>query len=236
MGRLYHPEIYDSSRPVPSYWEAGAPAPSSEDAPLSSDESCDVAVIGGGYTGLSTALHLARDHGIEVRLLEAGHLGWGASGRNGGFCCFPAAKMSISQMVKGYGLEEAQRFFAAQVEACELVRQLGEDEAMDFDLVGRGNLEVAHGPASRRRPKELRRGPRQALRHRDPADEPGGLLRGGPRKSRAVRRPLGGAGLRPPPLEVCPGLGRCRPAPWRPASTPTVPSPPGSPTRGADIC
>jgi gamma-glutamylputrescine oxidase len=44
---------------------------------------CDVCVVGGGYTGLSTALHLAR-HGINVVVLEQALLGWGASGRNGG--------------------------------------------------------------------------------------------------------------------------------------------------------
>jgi glycine/D-amino acid oxidase-like deaminating enzyme len=146
MGQLYHPEIYDVTRPVPSYWEATAPPPRFTAAALAGEEACEVAVIGGGFTGLSTALHLARDHGIEVRLLEAGHLGWGASGRNGGFCCMPAAKMSLTRMIKIFGLEETKRFFAAQVEGCELVRSLGEDEAIDFELAGDGNLEVAHDP------------------------------------------------------------------------------------------
>jgi glycine/D-amino acid oxidase-like deaminating enzyme len=51
--------------------------------PLSGDRKADVVVIGGGYTGLSTALHLA-ERGTEVVLLEAYEPGWGASGRNGG--------------------------------------------------------------------------------------------------------------------------------------------------------
>ena len=84
---LYHDAIYDFGQPVPSYWEATAPAPDPSLAPLSGEASCDVAIIGGGYTGLSAALHLARDHGIEARVLEAGKIAWGASGRNGGFCC-----------------------------------------------------------------------------------------------------------------------------------------------------
>ncbi|MHA7774054.1 NAD(P)/FAD-dependent oxidoreductase [Roseibium sp. M-1] len=46
-------------------------------------QSCSVCVIGGGYTGLSAALHLA-ERGIDVILLEANRIGWGASGRNGG--------------------------------------------------------------------------------------------------------------------------------------------------------
>ena len=50
---------------------------------LSSETRADVCVIGGGFTGLSTALHTAED-GADVTLLEAAEPGWGASGRNGG--------------------------------------------------------------------------------------------------------------------------------------------------------
>ena len=54
-------------------------------AKLNKDIAVDVAIIGSGYTGLSTALHLARDHGIKATVLEANRTAWGASGRNGGF-------------------------------------------------------------------------------------------------------------------------------------------------------
>ncbi|WP_439106216.1 NAD(P)/FAD-dependent oxidoreductase [Congregibacter sp.] len=50
---------------------------------LAGDERCDVCIVGGGYTGLSAAIHL-RKRGYSVTVLEANHLGWGASGRNGG--------------------------------------------------------------------------------------------------------------------------------------------------------
>ncbi len=56
----------------------GVPAP-----PLDGDGSADVVVVGGGFTGLSTALHLA-ERGAAVVVLEAAQVGWGASGRNGG--------------------------------------------------------------------------------------------------------------------------------------------------------
>jgi len=52
-------------------------------APFDGPASCEVCVVGGGYAGLSTALHLAR-RGVAVTLLEQSRLGWGASGRNGG--------------------------------------------------------------------------------------------------------------------------------------------------------
>ncbi|MGO9817125.1 MAG: NAD(P)/FAD-dependent oxidoreductase, partial [Acidocella sp.] len=50
---------------------------------LARDVAVDVAIIGGGITGVSAALHLA-ERGYSVALLEAQNIGWGASGRNGG--------------------------------------------------------------------------------------------------------------------------------------------------------
>ena len=82
MRDLYHPAIYDTAAPVESYWEASADASTLVDcSPLEGDRTCEVAIIGGGYTGLSAAYHLAREHGFEARVLEAGQPGWGASAR-----------------------------------------------------------------------------------------------------------------------------------------------------------
>ncbi|MGO1118292.1 NAD(P)/FAD-dependent oxidoreductase [Rhodovibrionaceae bacterium A322] len=144
MSTLYHPSLYADDKPVESYWEATAPQMTESCAPLTGEESCEIAVIGGGYTGLSAALHLARDHGADVRLLEAGYLGWGASGRNGGFCCLPAAKLSIEQLIKTFGQEETKRFFDCQQEGARLNDDLAASEGFDFDKAGSGNWEVAH--------------------------------------------------------------------------------------------
>ncbi|MDN0074852.1 FAD-binding oxidoreductase [Crenobacter sp. SG2303] len=65
-----------------SYYAASA-NPSPERPPLRGAERADVCVIGAGFTGLSTALHLA-EQGYSVIVLEAARVGWGASGRNGG--------------------------------------------------------------------------------------------------------------------------------------------------------
>ena len=65
-----------------SYYTATA-EPLGKFPSLQGQETCDVCVIGAGYTGLSTALHLA-ERGYDVILLEAQRLGFGASGRNGG--------------------------------------------------------------------------------------------------------------------------------------------------------
>ena len=83
MQRLYEDHAYSDAPLSGCLWTAdAAPARAAFDGP----QSTEVAVIGGGFTGLSAALHLA-EAGTEVTLLEARHIGWGASGRNGGFCC-----------------------------------------------------------------------------------------------------------------------------------------------------
>ena len=144
MRSIYHPDIYDASRAVPSLWEDDAPLGQQDFRPLSDQVGCDVAIIGGGYTGLSAALHLARDHGVHARVLEAGHIGWGASGRNAGFCCLAATKLSIGQLISRYGLDEAKRFYQSQLEAIELVRDLGEREGIELEVAGDGVIDVAH--------------------------------------------------------------------------------------------
>jgi gamma-glutamylputrescine oxidase len=74
--------LLPSARHVDSYYAATA-QPSVAAPPLEAATRCEVCVVGGGYTGLSCALHLAR-RGVDVVLLEQSRLGWGASGRNGG--------------------------------------------------------------------------------------------------------------------------------------------------------
>ena len=65
-----------------SLWAASAATPAAT-PPLQGRQGADVVVVGGGFAGLSTALHLA-EAGRSVILLEAAEPGWGASGRNGG--------------------------------------------------------------------------------------------------------------------------------------------------------
>lgn len=140
--------MYDGSRPAGSLWEETAP-PLAEGVDLgpNGDDVCDVAVIGGGYTGLSCAQHLACDFSLDVRLLEAGPLGWGASGRNGGFCTFPPMGLSLEGLISRYGEEEARRFISSQVEATHFVRAFAEEQGIDIGIQGDGELHVAHAPS-----------------------------------------------------------------------------------------
>jgi glycine/D-amino acid oxidase-like deaminating enzyme len=141
---LYHPAHYDRSRPVGSYWEAtGGPEPEGV-RPLAGDRTAEVAIIGGGYTGLSAAYHLAKEHGLEAVVLEAGPIGWGASGRNGGFCGLGGSKIGYGRMAQRFGLPETSRFFAAQKAGVALVRAIAAEEAIDIEPAGEGEHYLAH--------------------------------------------------------------------------------------------
>src|SRR6478672_4243387 len=141
---LYHPDHYDRSRPIGSYWEATGGAEPTGVAPLSGDLTTEVAIIGGGYTGLSAAYHLAREHGIQAVVLEAGRIGWGASGRNGGFCGLGGGKLGYGVMAQRFGVGPTVQFFAAQKAGVALVRGLAADEGIDIEPAGEGEHYVAH--------------------------------------------------------------------------------------------
>ena len=153
MKRLYDENLYRFDTAQGSYWEATAGDTIVEAEPLSGTESCDIAVIGGGYTGLSAALHLARDYGSDVRVLEAGHFGWGASGRNGGFCCMGGTGLGSSGVIKRFGEEAARSYYRTQVDAVELVRQIVTEEDIDVQIQGDGELDTAHTKKSHERQK-----------------------------------------------------------------------------------
>ena len=87
----------------------------------------DVAIIGGGYTGLSAARVLARG-GADVAVLERHTIGWGASSRNGGFV-LPGYKPDIEVLARRLGIAEARRLFGLSVEAVEALEAVIADEA-----------------------------------------------------------------------------------------------------------
>ena len=73
---------------------------------LQEDLACDVCVVGGGYTGLSTALSLS-EQGYKVILLEANRVAFGASGRNGGQVC-SGQRWDVTELKKSFGLEKTK--------------------------------------------------------------------------------------------------------------------------------
>ena len=99
---------------------------------LQDDINADVCIIGGGYTGLSTALHLAKS-GISCVLLEANRVGWGASGRNGGQVGSGFNK-SQQWLEKQLGNAAATALWELSLESVRLVEQLVTDNKIDCDL------------------------------------------------------------------------------------------------------
>ena len=111
---------------------------------LEGEETADVCVIGGGYTGLSTALHL-REKGYDVVLLEAERVGWGASGRNGGHVG-TGQRADQSSIEKWVGAEAATGLWQLGLDAVDTVCALIERHQIDCEL-GSGNLHLAAKPA-----------------------------------------------------------------------------------------
>jgi len=128
----------------PSYWAATAGAEPDDDGVLEGDHETDIAIIGGGYTGLSSAYHIARKHGATPVVLEANRIGWGCSGRNGGFVRCALGRLDHSAWIKKWGLKGAQALFMECRTAVELTRQIAKDSSIDCDLQSAGGLEIAH--------------------------------------------------------------------------------------------
>jgi len=111
------------------------------DFPALQGETCtDVCVIGAGYTGLSTALHL-RQRGYSVTVLEANKVGWGASGRNGGHVG-TGQRSGQDELEKLVGLDHAKALWQLGLEAVDTVCQLIREHQIDCELK-QGNLHVA---------------------------------------------------------------------------------------------
>ncbi len=144
---LYHASASDPRLVPETFWHAtGGPVPVGVD-PLDRDVVAEVAVIGGGYTGLSAALHLAAEFDVSVRVLEAGPIGWGASGRNGGFCTLGGTARDWAALARRFGREEARAVFEAQRRSVALVAELARAHRIDPRRCGEGEYVVAHKPS-----------------------------------------------------------------------------------------
>jgi len=98
---------------------------------LEGEHRCDVAVVGAGFTGVSTALHLA-EWGYDVALIEANRVGWGASGRNGGQLI--DGFVSNKKIEKRLGSEAEDIAYQIGVECRDIVLQRIEKYSINCDL------------------------------------------------------------------------------------------------------
>jgi glycine/D-amino acid oxidase-like deaminating enzyme len=130
------------------YWHTTAQMPDEPEgsrqglAPL--PEKVDVAILGGGYTGLSAARTLAKQ-GANVAVLEAQTIGWGASSRNGGMV-LTGLKLGMGTVQKRYGRELSKLLFQYSLDSIDTVEQIVKDENIDCGFARYGHLLTANKP------------------------------------------------------------------------------------------
>jgi len=146
MRRIFPDYAYGPGPRSNCWWDETCPAPLWPE--LDGALRVDVAIVGGGFTGLSAALHLA-ESGVQVAVLEAETPGWGASGRNGGFCCLGGAKLGSRAMARLHGLPQTQVYQAGEESAVDLVAQLIARHGIDADTHSQGETVMAHSKRAR---------------------------------------------------------------------------------------
>lgn len=129
---------------VASYWSDTAGPEPQTDGRLETSVDTDVAIIGAGYTGLSCAIHLARDHGLAPTVLEANRPVWGCSGRNGSFAGPSIGRVSIAQWERRWGAEGARALWAESLAGLDTVRNLIDRGEIDCDRQPDGRMKIAH--------------------------------------------------------------------------------------------
>lgn len=123
---------------------------------LNGDLNVDVAIVGAGYTGLWTAYYLARlDPTLKVMVIEREHVGFGASGRNGGWAVGELAA-SVEAYAKLSDLAAAMRQARAVFDAVDEVGRVATAEAIDCGYAKGGTVYLArNGPQHRRQIEEV---------------------------------------------------------------------------------
>jgi len=120
---------------------------------LSEDLAVDVAIVGAGFTGLWTAYYLAkRAPQLKVVILEANEVGFGASGRNGGWCSalFPTA---FSKLANSHGPVQARRMYDAMVQNISEIQNVITGEEIDCDWTLGGTIVAARNQVQLNRAK-----------------------------------------------------------------------------------
>jgi len=136
-----------------SFWHDTVPGPLTPGDPLTGDTEADVAIVGAGFTGLWTAYYLAqRDPALRIVVCEREIAGFGASGRNGGWCSalFPASLGKLARMASRDAAVAMQR---AMHETVDEVGRVAVAEGIDCHWAKGGTLMLARSPAQLERAK-----------------------------------------------------------------------------------
>jgi glycine/D-amino acid oxidase-like deaminating enzyme len=134
-----------------SFWHDTVPGTLAPGEPLGSDTDADVAIVGAGFTGLWTAYYLSRaDPGLRIVVCEQEIAGFGASGRNGGWCSalFPA---SLGKLERLAGRDAAIAMYRAMQETVGEVGRVTAEEGIDCHWAKGGTVELARSPAQLQR-------------------------------------------------------------------------------------
>src|SRR5690554_4659060 len=108
---------------------------------LNSNIRTNTLIVGGGFTGLSVARDL-QARGVSCVVLDANHIGYGASGRTGGFCV-PRYKKHFNAIVKEYGNDTALELFRMVLEAIDSIEETIETFGINCDWQRSGHLTPA---------------------------------------------------------------------------------------------
>ncbi len=127
-----------------SLWDFSAPQNATYSA-LEGDQQTSVAIVGGGFTGLSTALHLA-ERGVSCRVLEGMHIGYGGSGRNFGLVN-PGLWLTPDAVKKAVGEQHADRFMDLMADAPRYVFSIIDKYNIECEDTRTGTIHAAHSPA-----------------------------------------------------------------------------------------
>ncbi|MFY0616190.1 NAD(P)/FAD-dependent oxidoreductase [Shimia sp.] len=143
MTRICNDFVYGDGPIKDSFWAETVSVPTR--SALEKDIKTDVAIIGAGFTGLNAALSLAQA-GTGVAVLDAKQVGWGASGRNGGFCCLGGSGASYPSLQKRFGLPALSDYVQAERSAVDYVDRLIDDGNWQVDRHSNGETLLAHTP------------------------------------------------------------------------------------------
>lgn len=124
-------------------WADTLPAPAESDGPLDTSIDADIAIVGAGYTGLWTALYLAI-HAPEARIvvLEAESIGFGASGRNGGWCS-AVMPMSLPALARRHGHDATVALQDAMIDTVAEIARVCDAEGIDCQIADGGTVTLA---------------------------------------------------------------------------------------------
>jgi glycine/D-amino acid oxidase-like deaminating enzyme len=129
---------------APTYWVASAGTPPLDDGPVQQDMDVDVVIIGSGSTGISTALYLAQEHGIQAHVLEANQSAWGCSSRSGGQGQNASGRLTRTQWIERYGMDTAKALDKEIRTGFENFKHL--TTQIDCEAHDGGHLYLAHRP------------------------------------------------------------------------------------------